>query len=218
VDKHAPARLTPPRGSAYDERVIDSLGQLWSSARINAFAIELLAALLAIGGLLWHFGRPTFLWLYRSVWIPIREAQTGIPRRTLIVQAGDRRLAFWTDAKWGDEPMTMVRVTLHLTNVAKQPVQVSKARLRFRRGIFRAVKEGAVDVRHLDHSGQELYGPYPVLPSRMARAVGSWQISPPFQKADRPVVVRVCVIDQFGNRCWSDRIRLFRAGDVRRML
>jgi hypothetical protein len=195
--------------------VLDSLGQVvWGFARTNAFAIGLIASLLAIGSFLLHFGRPAFLWLYRSIWIPFREVQTRIPRRTLIVQAGDRRSTLWGEGKFGNKPIMHMRVDLHLTNTAKQPVFASKALLRFRR--FSAMKEGDLSVRHPD---QEAWGrDYPILPGRMAEAFGIWMISPPFQKANRPAVVRVCVIDQFGNRSWSDKIRVLPVGDPGRVI
>jgi hypothetical protein len=194
--------------------VLSRLWGAWSLAQSHALALGLLASLLTITSLAYRFGRPFFSWLHRSVWIPIREAQTGVPKRTLIVQAGDRRSSYLADAKWGDQPMVQVRIALHLTNVAKQPMKVSKVRLHFRRGHFRNVKEGDINVRHPD---QEVFGDYPVLPSRMAIAEAFWMISPPFHKPDRPAAVRVCIIDQFGNLSWSDKIRLFHVKDTRRI-
>ena len=72
----------------------------------HALPLELIASLLTIGGLVLWFGRPAFSWFRRSIWIPFREARTGIPKRTLIVQEGDRRATFWGDAQRGSEAMT----------------------------------------------------------------------------------------------------------------
>jgi hypothetical protein len=162
-----------------------------------------------------------FFWFRRSVWIPIQEARTGIPKRTLIVQEGERRSTFWTEAHRGGpggeprgEPGVHVEIALHLTNVTKRRVQVSKVELHFRQGVFGAVREGDIRIMHSD---LDVYGHYPVLPDQMAVAQATWLIFPPFQKANHPTAVLVCVIDQFGNRCWSDKIRLFYIGDARRM-
>jgi hypothetical protein len=98
--------------------VLGSLTGIWNWAQTNAQAIELSASLLALGGLLLRFGRPSLLWLNRWVWLPIQEARTRIPKLTLIVQPGGRAQTFWNDAKWRDQPMTQATVALRLTNVA----------------------------------------------------------------------------------------------------
>lgn len=196
--------------------MLEWLWRAWSFAQSHARALGLFASLLTIGGLVLRFGRPVFSWFRQSVWSPFREARTGIPKRTLIVQEGDRRTTFWSDGQRGSEPVTFAHIALHLTNVTKQHVQASKVELHFRRrGFRRVVRKGDLLIRHPD---EDVYGlDYPVLANRMTRATADWFLSPPFQKSNRPTAVRVCVIDQFGNRCWSDKIRLFRVDDTRRI-
>lgn len=110
-----------------------------TSGNIAPRSLELIASLLTIGGLVLWFGRPAFSWFRRSIWIPFREARTGIPKRTLIVQEGDRRATFWGDAQRGSEAMTRAHIALHLTNVAKRRVRATKVELHFRQGSFRTI-------------------------------------------------------------------------------
>jgi hypothetical protein len=93
-------------------------------------------------------------------------------------------------------------------------VQVSHVWLHFRRGIFTSTKEGTILIKGPD---RDLYGTFPVSPGQMADAIAHWLLSPPFPKTTAQVTVRVCVIDQFGNRCSTDKIRLLPVADVRRL-
>lgn len=191
-------------------------GGLGVSHRATPLALGLITSLLTIGGLVLKFGRPVFSWFRQSVWIPFREARTGIPKRTLRIQEGDRRATYWSDGQRGSEPATFVHIALHLTNVTKQNVRASKVELHFRQGGLRSVvRKGDLSIRHPDAPNYNF--DYPILANRMARAIGDWIISPPFQKTNRPARVQVCVTDQFGNRSWSGKIRLYRAKDLRRL-
>jgi hypothetical protein len=121
---------------------------------------------------------------------------------------------FWADGSAGEERLMQIRVWLHVTNLTSQPLQLSKARLYFRRRcILSDNREGDIDVRHPD---VDQYGKYPILPRRMSEASATWMISPPFQVPNKPVFVRVGIVDQFGNEQWSGWIKVPFVGDTKR--
>jgi hypothetical protein len=96
---------------------------------------------------------------------------------------------------------------LHVSNLSKVPVQLSAACWGFRRR-----SEGDILV---GQSGQ--FGEYPVLPGRMSEVLGSWMISPPFQKPKKSVTVQVRIIDQFGNSQWSKRLKVYFIDDPKHL-
>jgi hypothetical protein len=51
----------------------------------------------------------------------------------------------------------------------------------------------------------------------MSEALGSWTISPPFQKPKKPVTVRVQIIDQFGNSQRSKRLKVYFIDDPKHL-
>lgn len=106
-------------------------------------------------------------------------------------------------------------MNLHLTNVSMVPVEVSRSLLHYRRWrIVRRQQEGDIEVSPNRNSH---FGIVPVQPGRMAEAIGSWLLPAPFQKAEEPIQVRVELVDQFGERSWSDWITVYAAGDSRRL-
>ena len=197
--------------------MLDWLKRLWGVAQTNPLAVVVIGGLLtaAIIGIWVLFGRRVVSWFRQSILDPIQAHRTRVPARTLIVQPGGRAKILWADGKWGDKPITMVEIALHLTNVTDRPIQVSKALLYFRRGIFRDVREGEISIQA---PGQDLYGGFPALPNRMSNAEALWTFYPAVRQKQGKLTVRVCVIDQFGNRCWSDKLRVPRAEAAERML
>ncbi len=197
--------------------MLDWLRALWQVAQTNPLAATVVGTVLAAAtiGIWLTFGRRVVSWFRQSILEPIRAHRTRVPTRTLIVQPGERAETFWSDGKWDDKPITTVRVGLHLTNVTDRPVQVSKVLLYFRRGIFRDVREGEISIQA---PGQDLYGSFPALANRMSKAHALWTFYPAVRQKEGQLTVRVCVVDQFGNRCWSDKLRLFRAEEAERML
>ena len=189
------------------------LNAIWALILDHAGIIEILASLIAIISVGWRFGHPLILWFSKRVWTPIAEAKTRVPKRTFIVQRGDRRATFWADGRVGDEPLMQIRIWLHLSNIATQPVRVSNVWLHFRRwAVLSDKREGDIEIRHPD---SDRFGDFPVLAGRMGEAIAHWLISPPFQKQKRPIRVRVQLIDQFGNGSRSERFEVFFVDDPR---
>jgi hypothetical protein len=161
----------------------------------------LLAILSSLGWGSWWLGSRAVRWLYQTVWIPIREARSRVPIRTLIVLLGDRMGTFWTEvpSPGGDKPLMLFRIGLHLTNITQNPVSLSAIWLHYCRGLVSETREGRFE---LSSPVSEHFN-YTIPAEYMWKALGVWMIVPPFQKREKPVRVRVRVVDQFGNNHWS---------------
>jgi hypothetical protein len=195
------------------------MSNLWHTILSHAESVGTIGALLAIisfvfGAFGW-LARPGVKWIILNVWNPILEARARIPRHALVVQPGDRRATFWADGRAGDKPLTQVRIWLHLSNVTTQLVQVSKAWLHFRRHcVLPQMHEGTIDVRLPDI---DRFGDYAILPGRMSDGIAVWMISPAIHKAQKPLRVRVQIVDQFGFSHWTETIKVGFVGDARRL-
>jgi hypothetical protein len=190
----------------------------WNASVQKAGLIPVLAALFTIITALaygcWRIGQPVARWFRETIWTPIRDARTRVPKRTLVILPGDRRATYWADAHAaGNQPIMQFHLVLHVSNISKVPVQLSTAWLHYRRwGFTRSSSEGDILVREY---GQ--FEKYPILPGHMSEALGSWMISPPFQKPKKPVTVRVRIIDQFGNSQWTKRLKVYFIDDPRHL-
>ncbi len=201
----------------YLNQVVSSLWQTFLSHAGIVVAIAALVAVVSfVFGAVGWLARPGVKWIIRNVWNPIWEARARIPRHALIVLPGDRRATFWADGRAGAEPLTQVRIWLHVSNVTAQPVQVSKAWLHFRRHlILPQTREGSIDVRLPD---TDLFGDYAILPGRMSEAIGVWMICPAIHKGKHPLRVRVQLVDQFEYSHWTQTIKVGFVGDTQRVL
>jgi hypothetical protein len=203
-------------GSVSRLKVMVKAVEIWKFLSDHAATLGVVVSLISILGLVWKFGRRFALWLQRTFWLPIIEGRSRQPKRTFLVQPGVRRATFWVDGNAGNEPIMHVRISLHLTNVAKVPVQASLILLHYRRswGIFPQKQEGDIVVR-LDAT--ERFGKFPVPPGNMVEGRAQWLLPHPFQKPKEPIRVRVRLIDQFGNQCSSDWMTVYFANDPRHM-
>ncbi len=195
------------------------LSNLWHAIVSHAASVGTIAALLAIISLVFGAAgwllRPGVKWIIQNIWNPLREARSRIPRHALVVQPGERHGTFWADGRAGDKPLTQVRIWLHVSNVTAQPVQVSRARLHFRKYcVVPQTREGKIDIRLPD---TDLFGNYAILPGQMSDAIAFWMISPAIHKAQKPLRVRVQIVDQFGFSHWTDTIKVGFVGDARRL-
>jgi hypothetical protein len=195
------------------------ISSVWTWCTEHAAEIGVLGSLIAIIGLVgavFRWGGLVLGWVRQRILEPLAEARAGVPKRTLIVQPSDRRATMWSDGRAGADSLTQIRVALHLSNISRQPVQVSAVWLYFRRSRFtREMRPGDISVRHPDETtfGRD----FPVLPGHMAEAIGHWMISPAFTRDKEPIPVRIRVVDQFGNNCWTDRMMIYFVNDSRHL-
>jgi hypothetical protein len=124
-------------------------------------------------------------------------------------------MTFFHDTRQDSEELRQVSIGLHVSNVASRSVQVSKAWLHYKACIVISKKqEGDIQIYNPNPEGGLGYDP--IVPAdQMRPATGRWIISPDREK--ERMGVRVRLIDQFGNECWSERITLFPMTDPRRM-
>jgi len=188
---------------------------IWAWIVDHAAPLAIIGSMITIAGFALGFFRRPAARFRQRVWNPILEANTAIPRNTLVIQRGDRRSTFWAEGKQGDQSLMRVRISLHLSNVADRPVQVSKVWLCFRRnGIFREEKEGDLTI---PEAHGPLWGQNPIPPGQMTEGIAHWFVFPPFARPKDVLSVRVRVVDEFGNRCSSEAIKIRFVDDVRRV-
>ena len=191
---------------------------VWAGSVDKAGIVPTLAAIVAIisalAVALFRLGRAPTRWLHERIWIPFREAQSRIPKRTLTVLPGDSGNTFWAEAQFGNKNGMQIRVWLHLSNLTQKPLQLNKVWLYYRRwGVFSQRREGQILTRY--PSGDE-FGHYAILPDHMSEAIATWMLPERFQEPGKSFVGRVGVIDQFGNERRSEKIKVCHVRDTSR--
>jgi hypothetical protein len=115
-----------------------------------------------------------------------------------------------------NETIFTVSVALHLTNLEEKEIHISETRLRFSRYLLLR-RENQGDLSLVDpFEGSMLNA---VMPGRrMVYGTGTWKFRWPLAREGSVTTGRICIVDSFGRRSWSKKIKIPSMNNPNRML